>query len=115
MATNEMIKKIEELQELEAYIEEVKAEMPPTRINVVAFCRETLKSMKPIAAKQQIQLALNTDSPSILMETEVLRLDSILSVVIQNMWLFALEMYLVPTVQSFHCLRSRLQRAALSH
>lgn len=66
-------------------IEEVKAEMPLSRINVVAFCRETLKSMKPIAEKQQIQLALDTDSTSILMETEVLRLDSILSIIIQNM------------------------------
>lgn len=66
-------------------IEVEKDDMPQTRINVVAFCRETVKSMKAAADKRKIELLLETDSPSVLMLTEVLRLDSVLSVLLQSM------------------------------
>lgn len=66
-------------------IEDKDAERAISRINIVAFCRETLKGIQMDADKQKIQLVLETDCPSILMYAEVLRLDSILSMLIQNM------------------------------
>ena len=66
-------------------IEDKDAKMPKSLINLVAFCDETLKSIQEDADKLQIKLVQETDHPSILMNTEVLRLDSILSMLIQNM------------------------------
>ena len=66
-------------------IEDVKSDVPLNRINIVAFCRETLKSVQSVANEQNIQLKLKSDAPSVLVQTDVLRLDSALSVLLQNM------------------------------
>lgn len=59
--------------------------MTLSRINVVEFCKETLDGMKPLLDERNVNVRFETYNKAIFMDTEVLRLDSILSILIQNM------------------------------
>ena len=58
--------------------------LPLSRINVVEFCKETLEGMKPIMNEKNVIVRFDTTNKELFMDTEVIRFDSILSMLIQN-------------------------------
>lgn len=55
-----------------------------SRINVVEFCKETLDGIKPQLEEKNVNVRFETTNMAIFMDTEVIRFDSILSILIQN-------------------------------
>lgn len=55
-----------------------------SRINVVDFCQETLESLIPVLNEKHIIAKFETDSKSILMNTDVIRFDSVIFMLIQR-------------------------------
>ena len=55
-----------------------------SRINVADFCQETLNSMMPILNEKRVVAKFETNSKSILMHTDVIRFDSVISMLIQR-------------------------------
>ena len=55
-----------------------------SRINVVDFCKETLDGIKPQLEERNVNVRFETNNMAIYMDTEVIRFDSILSILIQN-------------------------------
>lgn len=55
-----------------------------SRINVIDFCKETLDGIKPQLEERNLNVRFETDNMAIFMDTEVIRFDSVLSILIQN-------------------------------
>ena len=60
-------------------------EMQQSRINVARFINESFEGMDAVMKTKMISMSMMTDSKEILMQTDVLRLDSIFSILIRNM------------------------------
>lgn len=60
-------------------------EMQQSRINVARFINESFEGMDAVMKTKMISMSMMTDCKDILMQTDVLRLDSIFSILIQNM------------------------------
>ena len=58
--------------------------LPLSRINVVEFCKETLEGMKPMLDEKDVIVRFETNYKAIFMDTKVLQLDSVFSILIQN-------------------------------
>lgn len=58
--------------------------LPLSRINVVEFCKETLDGMKRVLDEKNVIVRFETDHKAIFMDTKVLQLDSVFSILIQN-------------------------------
>lgn len=68
---------------------EQEEELQLSRINVVSFCQETVEGFRSEIEEKHIQLAFKSDSPEVYMQTEVLRFDSLLSILLQNILKYA--------------------------
>ena len=55
-----------------------------SRINVIDFCKETLDGIKPQLEERNLNVRFETNNMAIFMDTEVIRFDSVLSILIQN-------------------------------
>lgn len=55
-----------------------------TKINMIDFCRETIEGMKPVLEKKNVSIAFDADCKAVYMYADVLRFDSALTILIQN-------------------------------
>ena len=65
-------------------IVEPSQELQLTHINAVRFCRETIEGLRQETDKRNVSFIFLTNKENIFMETDVLRFDSVLSILLQN-------------------------------
>ena len=65
-------------------ISESSRQLEPTHINAVRFCKETMEAIRQQADTRGASFTFRSDKEEITMETEVLKFDAILSILLQN-------------------------------
>ena len=65
-------------------IVEPSQELQLTRINAVRFCKETIEGLRQETDKRKVRYIFLTDKENIFMQTDVMRFDSVLSILLLN-------------------------------